>query len=850
MNAHTYADSGATAIPSPDYGAIQSHVEMLHTLAKSAGVDGVLAFTRIDDKNKTHTEKFAIGDVERMTDAICGWSTHPSLNIYMSHAIFRKDLPSWSTGKEEDVLAVLSLVGDLDSDLGKKAARLDRLPLPATYVVETSAGNFHATFPLGRALPPSDAKAIAVALSNAIGGDSGTKDISHLWRIPGTLNWPTKTKLARNRPATPQLVTVKLAWNGDTIEPEALWEAVKDFAAATGSSSTGSGDTTGGASETFADLPADLKKLAAAPPYPGEDQSTTAASVAWKLFRRGWSNNAVQSLFEEYSNGIGKRYADGKTDLRKEVERLRQKFEEQAAGDDVERLNKTHAILPIGGKVRVVKFGELPAFPGRETIVMTQTIEDFKALQNKYRHQYRDERTGEQKHVPMGTHWVNNPKRRQYDDGMAFMPHHDGDVGTKLNLWRGFGVKAIKPAPGSRGEAGRDKFLAFMRDIICSGNQEHFDYLVKREATIFQKRIRSEVALGLQTKEEGCGKGFYEYVMRHLLGKQHAMQATNPEHIIGKFNPHLETLLRLTADEALFVGNHKHRNSLFSLVTEADLTIEPKNCGVYQADSFLNISITSNSDHFLPVSDTARRFFIPTVSTARMQDHAYFNDLKADLEAFGYAALLHHFLYEVDLTGFNVRKVPQTEGLREQRDYSLEPLDVWWVELLETGVITGSDPLHPCSAVSNAYQREIKVDTSYMGETSTQVRLVTQLGIFDQARQIEPKLRNVSVHALGAYLTAKGCHRARVMRHRGWTFPSLSQCREDWVKRFSGWTWQNTKITAWCPEEGEDVTAKDAIPRVMRDGRWATPFREPESLCPFPLSSLCPFESLQLKFHQ
>src|SRR5258705_787666 len=114
---------------------------------------------------------------------------------------------------------------------------------------------------------------------------------------------------------------------------------------------------------------------------------------------------------------------------------------------------------------------------------------------------------------------------------MAFMPYCDGDVGNKLNLWRGFGVKAIK------GDC--PKFLDFMRDIICSGNEEHFDYLVKREATILQKRIRTEVALGLQTKEEGCGKGFYERTMGRLLGN-HAMQLGNADHITGKFNPQLE----------------------------------------------------------------------------------------------------------------------------------------------------------------------------------------------------------------------------------------------------------------------------------------------------------------------
>ena len=225
-----------------------------------------------------------------------------------------------------------------------------------------------------------------------------------------------------------------------------------------------------------------------------------------------------------------------------------------------------HAVLPIGGNTRVVTFGELEEFPGRKTITMTQTLDDFKLLKNKYRHEWVD-KDGEVKSSPLGNHWINSQQRQQYDEGMAFMPRHDGDVGNRLNLWRGFGVRAIKP-DGTSGAAGCRDFLDFMLRIICSGNAEHFDYLLKREATILQKRIRTEIALGLRTKEEGCGKGFHEFAMGRLLGS-HSMQVTNPKHIIGNFNPHLETLLRLTADEALFVGNNEHRNALFSLITEA-----------------------------------------------------------------------------------------------------------------------------------------------------------------------------------------------------------------------------------------------------------------------------------------
>ena len=54
-------------------------------------------------------------------------------------------------------------------------------------------------------------------------------------------------------------------------------------------------------------------------------------------------------------------------------------------------------MLPIGGKTRVVTFGELEEFPGRETIVMTQTVPDFELLKNKYRHEYDQIRTARPK---------------------------------------------------------------------------------------------------------------------------------------------------------------------------------------------------------------------------------------------------------------------------------------------------------------------------------------------------------------------------------------------------------------------------------------------------------------------
>ena len=80
------------------------------------------------------------------------------------------------------------------------------------------------------------------------------------------------------------------------------------------------------------------------------------------------------------------------------------------------------------------------------------------------------------------------------------MPQHAGDVGNKLNLWRGFrgGVE-------QRGAKGCERFSAFAHEVICSGNG-HYRYLMKGEAHILQNRTRSEVALGMRSDEEAVGK--------------------------------------------------------------------------------------------------------------------------------------------------------------------------------------------------------------------------------------------------------------------------------------------------------------------------------------------------------
>jgi hypothetical protein len=199
-----------------------------------------------------------------------------------------------------------------------------------------------------------------------------------------------------------------------------------------------------------------------------------------------------------------------------------------AIDPDLEMMNSRHAVLPLGGMkatTLVATWGDDPDFPGRQTIFRAQSFQDFKNLHSNKRKTVTVKDEDDKpttKRVPIGAWWLNQTQRRQYDGGRRFMPQYEKEVvGDTLNMFEGFAVQARKPE-GRSGESGCQKFLDHGFKIMCSGNEEHWDYLLKREAWIIQNRQRCEIAAVYRTIDEGSGKGFWCNHLGHLYGAARA----------------------------------------------------------------------------------------------------------------------------------------------------------------------------------------------------------------------------------------------------------------------------------------------------------------------------------------
>ena len=278
---------------------------------------------------------------------------------------------------------------------------------------------------------------------------------------------------------------------------------------------------------------------------------------------------------------------------------------------------------------------------------------------------------------PAADVWLRHDNRRQYIGGIIFDPSGAPTPPDTLNLWQSF---AVTPQSGSW-----EKLRLHVRDVICRGNREHYEYLIRWLARMVQRPSeQGEVAIVMRGAE-GSGKGTLAKAMMRVLG-QHALHISNTKHLVGNFNAHLRDCVLLFADEAFYAGDKAHVGVLKSLITEPFLTIEGKYKNAVQTPNFLHIMMASNEPWVVTAGLEARRFFCLEVSDARKDDHAYFGAIWAQMESGGYAAMLHDLLH-ITLTTFNVRRVPATEGLQQQKKLSLDTSNDWWLDVLHRGYV-------------------------------------------------------------------------------------------------------------------------------------------------------------------
>jgi hypothetical protein len=422
---------------------------------------------------------------------------------------------------------------------------------------------------------------------------------------------------------------------------------------------------------------------------------------------------------------------------------------EEPIPEYVAKLNLKNFVTQNGGKTIVCRESYNAATKRDE--LTRSSFTDFRNFHNNRKVATGQTKDGHTRYTPLGTAWLNNPNRRQYD-GIVMAP--DGDVEGYYNLWRGF---AVQPASGSW-----DLMKQHIFKVICDGNKEVCQYLLMWLARMVQQPGKpGEVAIVLQGGR-GTGKGQLGNALCRLMG-QHAVHVTNGRHVTGNFNAHLEDCIFLFADEAFWAGDKQAENVLKGLITEPDIPIESKGVDLKTVPNMLHVLMASNNDWVVPAGVDERRYCVLKVSNCHAQDHPYFAALVNEMDNGGLEAMLHDLL-AMDISSFKAYAIPNTTGLVEQKIHSLDPLYAWWYLKLQDGELVSGAGWDDPVASSQLYDDYVE-NTQ---QISHSIRRSDQTAFGIALRKLLPREPGKLKRALSSW---------EPKRVWFYTLPSLEECR-------------------------------------------------------------------------
>lgn len=648
------------------------------------------------------SETFSPGDEAK----IAAW-IEPRLgkdNIYFTVNPLLKPMTGYEKAKKIDVKSLAWLHVDLDPrpaepgiDLAEhntrereRALRLLREFSPPPTVIVDSGGGYQGFWRLTEEQPINgdetraiELEAYNIQLEVLLGADA-CHNSDRIMRLPGTLNVPNEKKRKKGR---------KLAL-ASVVEDN--WELVYPISAFTRAPRLQTGRDAiapGPAVKLSGNLPKisldDLPEAVSLrtrmlivqgddPDDPAKYRSRSEAcwAVCCELVRGGCSDDQIASIILDRDFGIsGHVLAQGRPQdyAARQIRRAR----EEAIHPRLRQLNELHAIIEnYGGKCRVIEEMSDPNL--KRSRLSLQGFDDFR---NRYMHILVDmglDPKGEMVRMQLGKYWLTNPNRRQYRT-LVFSPGRE--VPDSYNLWRGFACEA---RPGKC-----DLFLDHVKQNICDGNSEHYEYLMNWMARAVQNPDSpGEVATVLRGKM-GTGKGKFIKVFGSLWGR-HFLHVSNSKHLVGQFNSHLRDCVVLFGDEAFFAGDKSHESMLKTLITEEILMVEAKGVDAEPTANYVHLLLASNADWVVPTSADDRRFFVLDVGASKAQDPVYFSAIDEEVENGGREALLH-MLMTRNISNFEVRNVPKTKALTDQKIQSMGSIEEWWYEKLIDGKIGKND---------------------------------------------------------------------------------------------------------------------------------------------------------------
>lgn len=249
---------------------------------------------------------------------------------------------------------------------------------------------------------------------------------------------------------------------------------------------------------------------------------------------------------------------------------------------------------------------------------------------------------------------------------VVYQINKDTFFDDKINLCPPMKFKVSKNyiEPNRRVMSKLEYVLGYMKDILCSGDEDCYNFLLKWVSNVC-KGNKNNSCLYLKGMQ-GIGKStLFYFLSNHVIGNKLCLE-TGSDPIRTKFNEILGGKLLVCIEELENFSKGEWESissTLKRMITSSNISLQNKCTKSYESNNINNYILCSNNDAIK--DDDGRRYFILDMSTDRIGDREYFDKLYNGCFNDEVGEAFFNYMVNIDTNNFNPQSFPITQAKKD-----------------------------------------------------------------------------------------------------------------------------------------------------------------------------------------
>lgn len=263
--------------------------------------------------------------------------------------------------------------------------------------------------------------------------------------------------------------------------------------------------------------------------------------------------------------------------------------------------------------------------------------------------------------------WLTDETMLCYDE-MGCYPPPLSCPDNHLNIWTPFYVEQLLPSSEMLTDENKEDYIQKTElivehiNVLCNRDPADFLFMQKWLGQMLKYPALKTVAPTL-ISNEGAGKGTLTYFIQRLIGRSKFLETTDPaKYVWGQFNELMVDKYIVNCDEMDYKAQQECDGKIKGLITNNNLTINPKGVKSFTIQSYHRFLFTTNNEVPLKTHKSDRRNKIIRSSDEKIGDSQYFIDLRNAIDDDIVLRMMYECLTSIEgLETFHTERIEQNE---------------------------------------------------------------------------------------------------------------------------------------------------------------------------------------------